>query len=609
MEIKIPITASGLTTSYCGREAKFALKVSSDYKSIPIYYFLRNHKLIIQLNSKAMKKFISLAITVAILFLTSCQKEEFENQVTPGHNPSNASNLSNPEEAFPGEVGVNEKGYLFGQPIEYLRINGKAVFQGDIILTEEQLSGIQVPTESKNGRTEAAGRALQASRWPNNTVYYVIDPSLPDQQKVIDAIAHWQASKLIKFILRSTQPNYINFKPGIGCSSAIGMTGAGQEIIVASDCTVGNIIHEIGHALGLWHEQSRGDRDSYIRINYNNIIPAKVINFQTYDLLGLDGFDNGTFDFGSIMLYGSYDFSSNGQPTITRVDGSTFSAQRTALSCGDVAIINVMYPNPLGIFSANKNWTEIPYYGDKGTYFADVTGDYRADAIVVNNNGIVVRRANGNLGVYSDGFSSVNEPWTSVAYYGDRGTFFADLTGDGKADAIVVNNNGIVVRKANANGNGFTGNEWWTTNTSFYGTIGTYFADVTGDGKADAIAIQENSIDVRTSTGSGFSGKVSWTTNAYHGSRGTYFADVTGDGKADAIVVNDYGVTVRTSTGKFFLDNAPGTTDPYYGDKGTYFADVSGDGFADAIVVNNNLPVVVRTRLISSSEYNCRQIN
>ena len=34
---------------------------------------------------------------------------------------------------------------------------------------------------------------------------------------------------------------------------------------------------------------------------------------------------------------------------------------------------------------------------------------------------------------------------------------------------------------------------------------------------------------------------------AYYGTRGTFFADVTGDGRADAIVVNDDTVTVRRS--------------------------------------------------------------
>lgn len=59
---------------------------------------------------------------------------------------------------------------------------------------------------------------------------------------------------------------------------------------------------------------------------------------------------------------------------------------------------------------------------DKGTFFADVTGDGLADAIVVNNGGVVVRRSVGSR-------FTPNEVWTVGAYYGDKGTFFANVDG------------------------------------------------------------------------------------------------------------------------------------------------------------------------------------
>jgi hypothetical protein len=43
-------------------------------------------------------------------------------------------------------------------------------------------------------------------------------------------------------------------------------------------------------------------------------------------------------------MYPSFAFSNNGQPTITRRDGSSFSAQRSALSDGDLRIVREMYP-------------------------------------------------------------------------------------------------------------------------------------------------------------------------------------------------------------------------------------------------------------------------
>ena len=44
------------------------------------------------------------------------------------------------------------------------------------------------------------------------------------------------------------------------------------------------------------------------------------------------------------------------------------------------------------VFLPNEGWTQGPYFGTKGTFFADVTGDGRAAAIVVNTDTIPVRR-------------------------------------------------------------------------------------------------------------------------------------------------------------------------------------------------------------------------
>ncbi|MFE7632023.1 FG-GAP repeat domain-containing protein, partial [Kocuria sp. NPDC057446] len=111
------------------------------------------------------------------------------------------------------------------------------------------------------------------------------------------------------------------------------------------------------------------------------------------------------------------------------------------------------------------------------------------------------------------------------------------------------------------------------------------------------VAQQAAGVTVRRSNGQRFLPNESWTTNPYYGSRGdpVYFADVTGDGRADAIVVNDDKVTVRRSNGQRFLPNESWTTNPYYGNKSTAFADVTGDGRADAIVVNDDKVTVRRS--------------
>lgn len=239
-------------------------------------------------------------------------------------------------------------------------------------------------------------------------------------------------------------------------------------------------------------------------------------------------------------------------------------------------------------FGAHEAWTDGAYRGDRGTFFADVTGDRRADAIVVNTNWVTVRPSNGTRFVG-------NAAWTDGPYLGDRGIFFADATGDGKADAIVVNNNWVTVRPSN--GSRFVGNAAWTDGP-FWGERGTFFADVTGDGKADAIAVNSNWITVRPSNGKQFVGNAGWTGSPYYGSLGTFFADVTGDGRADAIAVNDTEMSVRRSNGTRFLDAQNWTKGSYYGSVATAFADLTGDRKAEAIVVNDLMPRTVRVHAV-----------
>ena len=95
-------------------------------------------------------------------------------------------------------------------------------------------------------------------------------------------------------------------------------------------------------------------------------------------------------------------------------------------------------------FGPNESWTNNPYYGNQGTFFADVTGDGRADAIVVNDSRVpsgrvVVRRSTGTQFL-------PNEQWTTEPFYGSRGTFFADINGDRRADAIAITDQRVMVR-------------------------------------------------------------------------------------------------------------------------------------------------------------------
>jgi hypothetical protein len=213
-------------------------------------------------------------------------------------------------------------------------VDDLAVFEGDIVLGS--------PDDVRSG--DELARAIiivgERFRWPRGVVPYAITDEVV-RPRVEAAIAHWQQHTPFRFVVRTNQRNYISFERHNGCWSRVGRQGGKQVISLAAGCSVGAAIHEIGHALGLWHEQSRSDRDDFIEIVWENIDPQQRHNFDKHVL---DGDDLGPYDYGSIMHYPATAFSINGQPTI-RARGGQPIGQRNGLSAGDIAGIKLAYPN------------------------------------------------------------------------------------------------------------------------------------------------------------------------------------------------------------------------------------------------------------------------
>jgi hypothetical protein len=178
------------------------------------------------------------------------------------------------------------------------------------------------------------------------------------------------------------------------------------------------------------------------------------------------------------------------------------------------------------------------------------------------------------------GYLSEGDVASARHFYGYAtayGTFATDVSGDGKADAVAVSSDGIWVMLSN--GTQFTWSGLWSS--AFYGTRETLFADFNGDGKKDVVAINNTGTYVMLSTGSQFTWSGQWSA-AFWGTRKTLAADVNGDGKADLIAVNTDGLYVMLSTGSGFTWSGL-WSGPLYGTRGTWAGDVNGDGKADIV--------------------------
>ena len=105
---------------------------------------------------------------------------------------------------------------------------------------------------------------------------------------------------------------------------------------------LGTVIHEMLHAAGFWHEQSRPDRNENVRIHWQNILSGYDDNFARYSRAEVTTLSL-PYDTGSVMHYESTAFTKNGKPTIQSLKSYKKLGQRDGLSQLDIQKLNKLY--------------------------------------------------------------------------------------------------------------------------------------------------------------------------------------------------------------------------------------------------------------------------
>ncbi|CAF1175873.1 unnamed protein product [Adineta steineri] len=126
------------------------------------------------------------------------------------------------------------------------------------------------------------GEVGTLKKWPDNTIPYEIDSvySSADVDLIKSSLADLstKSGNCVKFVPRTSQHVvWVRVVSLDGCYSDLGLaveTGLQQLSLDRSGCmTIDTIQHEFLHALGFPHEQTRLERDTYVKVLYENIQP------------------------------------------------------------------------------------------------------------------------------------------------------------------------------------------------------------------------------------------------------------------------------------------------------------------------------------------------
>ncbi|XP_056418989.1 meprin A subunit alpha isoform X1 [Hyla sarda] len=187
-------------------------------------------------------------------------------------------------------------------------------------------------------------------RWKFPIPYILADNlDLNAKGVILKSFEMFRLKSCVDFKPYEGEGSFLHFQKFGGCWSYVGDFRTGQDLSIGSGCDHKAIVeHEILHALGFYHEQSRSDRDDYVQIWWEEITDGMSHNFNTYDDKYITDL-NTPYDYESVMHYGPFSFNKNASvPTITaKIPAfNNIIGQRLDFSAIDLERLNKMYSCP-----------------------------------------------------------------------------------------------------------------------------------------------------------------------------------------------------------------------------------------------------------------------
>ena len=187
--------------------------------------------------------------------------------------------------------------------------------------------------------------------WPGGIVPYAFTNTLSAAQTTtyLDALREWELAANVRFVPHTNQTRWILFTYNSNSLDTVS-SGYSPQVIAVSSLSRAQVCHEMGHSLGLTHENIRIDQTNYLTVVTNNILnEASNIIWFTIDPTSVA---SGYYDFESVMHLG-WDFASiqsgvlpTQQPQPAYSPRYRFRMGNFCISPGDRAALAYLYGPP-----------------------------------------------------------------------------------------------------------------------------------------------------------------------------------------------------------------------------------------------------------------------